>query len=231
MIQDQTTLDDLIAESIRNAISSDSIQAKVEAAADKAISEAISNAFGYSSPFRKGVEETIKSILPIPRAEDLARFADATRELLQRRLSTIANDTAKQHLEEVIEKILPDNPIVTFDELKEAFEEKCKDEIQTSSCECREDYDLEYTWEIERSSSTYSKDYWDLIVSSEPDASRYGGKSQSLRFKAVDGTTDLFECWCADGFDGAKGKIFYGPLYGFDLMVWRLASGLAKLKK
>jgi hypothetical protein len=233
MIEEQTSLDDLIADSIRNALQSDSIKKRVQEAADKAISDAISGAFGYSSPFRKGIEEAIREILPIPRAQDLAVFADATRELLQRRLATVASETAKTHLEEVIEKILPSDPVITLKELEEAYKDKLMDENR-DECSC-DDY-VAYTWEIEQDSTHHIESmrrYWDLYFAPTEDESRYGSKTQTLRFKPTEANPELHECWTTSGFDKQQlGKtMFVGPLYGFDLMVWRLATGTAKLKK
>ena len=234
MLAEQTSLDGLIADSIRNALNSDAIKQRVEAAADKAISEAISDAFGYSSAFRKGISECMKSVLPIPSAGDLAEFAHATREILQRRLSTLASETARVHLEEVIEKILPDAPIITLAELKEAYLDKIKRDVP-ESCDCHGEYEPEYTWEIERDRSAISSlsKYWDLYFAPEEGASRYGSKTQSLRFKPNSENPLLDDCWNVSGFEEgmSKTRMFVGPLNGFDLMVWRLAVGTAKLQQ
>lgn len=232
MIEEQTTLDDLIADSIRNALNSDAIKQRVEAAADKAIGEAISNAFGYSSPFRKGVEESIKAVLPVIEARDVASFAVAARELIMRRLDTLASETAKAHLEEVITQILPDAPVISMKEFEEAFVEKIMRE-SSDGCDCHgEEYEPPYTWEIEKSSTA---GYWDLVYSAKEDARRYDSTTGTMRFRESRENPGLQECWMVSDTEmpkGANGRIpmFTGPLYGFDLMVWRLGTGTAKLR-
>ncbi len=70
-------------------------------------------------------------------------------------------------------------------------------------------------------------------MSPEEDASRYSAKDVvTLRFRPLEGTEGLHECWHASvgRDDKLVGSIFAGPMYGFDAMVFRLATGTAKLK-
>ena len=227
MISEETSLDELIAQSIRNAISADSIRAKVEAAADKAIGEAISNAFGYNSPFRKGLEETVKNVIQVPEDKEVAVFANATRELIQRRLTTLASDTAKAHLSEVLEKVLPSNPVVTLKDLEEEFQSKLKQDDSYES----DGYEADYRWDVEKSTTSSLSGYWDLIVSANPNARDFADETIRLRFQPSKDDPELFVCWNVTGIDKPNKQIFTGPLYGFDLLVWRLATGVAKLSR
>jgi len=225
------SLDVLVKNAINNAICSESIVLKVQAAADKAITEAIDSAFGYNSEFRKGITEAIKSSLPIVDATDLATFANAVRSVLQQRLANAAFDTAREHLNEVLEKLLPEHSVISIDNLKSEYLDKVREDASRGHCDEEED-DPEITWVVEPSKD--SSKYWDLWMSPEEDAQRYGGKDVViLRFRPVEGSTGLHECWHASvgGKDRLVNSLFEGPLYGFDAMVFRLATGTAKLQK
>ena len=104
------------------------------------MSESIDAAFGYNSEFRKGIAKAIEEVVPIPKADDLALFANAVREVLQRRLANLASDTAREHLDELLKKILPDSREIAIDELKKAYIDKIKSEAS------REYDDEEITW-------------------------------------------------------------------------------------
>lgn len=232
MIMESQSLDSLVKAAISDAITSDNIAARVKASSEKAIAESIDAAFGYNSDFRKGISKAIAEVIPIAKADDLAVFANAVREVLQRRLANLAADTAREHLDSVLEKLLPESGIITIDELKKAYIEKIKSEESSSDCSCEEyDGDPDITWQIDKGS--HGK-YWDLWMSPEEDASRFGGKDViALRFRNVDNCPeDIHECWNATvgGSDKLVGSLFAGPLYGFDAMVFRLATGTAKLK-
>lgn len=226
------TLDALVGEAIANALTSESIAKRVQVAAEKAVGEAIDSAFSYGSKFRKGIEESIKQVLPITDADDLAVFGNAVRVLIQRRLATLASETASEHLKGVLDHLFPDGRDVTMKELRKAYIEKLKSEASRSDCSCDEgDYEPEYTWKEETGS--HGK-YWDLWMSAEDDASRYSGKDViTLRFRPVDGAIDLHECWNASvgRTDMQLSSLFMGPLFGFDAMVFRLATGTARLRK
>lgn len=226
------TLDALVGEAIANALTSESIAKRVQVAAEKAVGEAIDSAFSYGSKFRKGIEESIKQVLPITDADDLAVFGNAVRVLIQRRLTTLASETAAEHLKGVLDHLFPDGRDVTIKKLREAYVEKLKSEASRSDCSCDEgDYEPEYTWKEE--TGDHSK-YWDLWMSPEEHASRYSGKDViALRFRPVGDSPDLHECWNAHvgRTDMQLSSLFMGPLFGFDAMVFRLATGTARLKK
>lgn len=230
LVENQS-LDTLVSEAITNAINSDAIAKKVQAAAEKAIAETIDAAFGYNSMFRDGIKKAIGQVLPIANADDVAVFGNAVREILQQRLTRLASETAEAHLAKVIDDLLPESPVVTLKDLKEAYVDKLKEEATRHDCHCDESGDdPDFTWQIDQGS--HDK-YWDLWMSPEPYASRYGGKDLiTLRFRPV-GDSDLHQCWHASlgGHDCKVGSLFSGPLYGFDAMVFRLATGIAKLQK
>lgn len=228
------SLDGLIQDSIRNSLNSEKLAKKVQDAADKAVSDAIESAFGYGSPFRKGVEAAIKQVLPIVDATDLAQFATATREVLQRRLANLASETAKEHLGELLDALCPEKPVITMAELRSEYIEKLREDASSSDhchCEDIEDDDLEFTWEVERSGSGITGTYWDLVIAPKPDSYRYDKSTVMLRFR--DKEDGLSECWSvAVGKEAEAIKsIFSGPLRGFDAMVFRLATGTAKLQR
>lgn len=234
------TLDSLVQSAIRDALRAESLTDHVKKAADKAVREAVDGAFGYNSEFAKGLKETVKQVLPTTSADDLAEFSHAVRELIRRRLTNLASDTAKTHLDEVLSKILPDDPVITLDDLKVAYKKKLQEQISRNDlCHCEEvdeEY-LDFTWHVDtgNDSDVLTSRYWDLWMSPEPGASRYGGKDViTLRFKSPfdQKDSDLFECWDASVGSNEKliGSLFTGPLYGFDAMVFRLRTGTAKLK-
>lgn len=225
------SLDTLVSAAITNALNSESIVKRVQVAADKAVAEAIDGAFGYSSKFREGIQKAICDVLPITKADDLSNFAQAVREVLQRRLANLASDTAREHLDTVLESLLPESSVITIDELKVAYIDKLKDKASLGDCSCEEQPDeLDISWNIEKGNHDR---YWDLWMSPEEDSTRYGGKDVvTLRFRPLYGTDGLNECWSASAYgkDQLAGSLFAGPLYGFDAMVFRLATGTAKLK-
>lgn len=226
------SLDSLVSEAIANALTSESIAKRVQLAAEKAVGESIDSAFGYGSKFRKGMEEAIRDVLPITKTDDLAVFANAVRVLIQRRLATLASETAAEHVGKVLDKLFPAGTDITIKELREAYVEKLKSNASHSDCSCDEgDYEPEYTWNEE--TGDHSK-YWDLWMSPEVDAARYSGKDViALRFRPVGDSPDLHECWNAHvgRTDMQLSSLFMGPLFGFDAMVFRLATGTARLKK
>lgn len=236
-MSEEVSLDKLVEESVKRALCSSAIAQQVEKAAEKAISESIESAFSYGSEFRKGIKRVVGQILPIVSATDLATFSHAIRHLIEKRLENLASETAAEHVSEVLNAVLPDKSVITIDELKSSYIEKLKWNASKDSdgyeCHCDDDEaEIEFAWNVEKSQSS-CKDYWDLWMSPDPDSSRYGGKDVvTLRFKAIDGMDGLHECWSANAGYGDIGvkSLFSGPLYGFDALVFRLGTGLAKLK-
>lgn len=227
--QEQQTLDSLVKQSIERAITSDAIKERVQAATDKAVSESIDSVFSYNSDFRNGIKKAIAAALPTVDVTDLACLSHSVRHLIQKRLATLASETAAEHVGKVLGDLLPEGNVIAIKQLKEAYEEKLRGLAIDEECYCEIRNELVYSWNIERS-SLGSGGYFDLWMSPHEDASRYGGKDVvTLRFKPVgDG---LYECWNANAGYGDVGvnSLFVGPLYGFDAMVFRLGTRLAKL--
>lgn len=232
-----TSLDGLIQDSIRNVLSSDKLVAQVERAAEKAVSEAIESAFSWNSPFRKGINEAVLAVLPVVDVTDIANFANAVQVVIRQRLANLADDTVKTHVEPLLDKLFPNAPLITMAELKEAYIEKVKSNLRDSrECHCDDEdddeEDPEITWEIDYGSSGSTiRNYWDLILAPEAETRRYDPKAVALRFKDLE--SGLSECWHVSngGTEQKFGSLFNGPLHGFDAMVFRLATGTAKLQK
>ena len=225
-----STIEEQVVEAAAEALQSLEIKKYASEAAEKAIKAAIDDAFNYNSTYRKALQENIRKVLPIVEVEDLAHFAAAVRDVVQQRLVNLANETAQEHVGKLIERLVPDSPIVTLAELREEYERKLmQDRAVDDNCECREEEDLDYAWHIE---SGGADGYWDLWMNDDPEASRYGSGSMSLRFRKCKGT-NLHECWHFSGDTEKRFEkgLFSGPLYGFDVLVFRLVSGTSKLRK
>lgn len=228
-----TSLNDLVAESVEAALRSEAVAEKIKTAAEKAISESITEAFNYRSEFRKNITDTIQQVLPVVNATDLACFANSVRLVIQSRLANLANETARVHIDELLERLLPDNPVITMKELREEFKESIRD--SSDACDCEgEGYEPEFLWSVIRDSGSLLGNYWDLVVSKDPEAGRYDNNSITFRFRDLE--SGLAECWHinGDGYSHREGQkansLFAGPLRGFDAMAFRLGTGIAKLK-
>lgn len=225
-------VDDLIAQAVSAALTSDAIQEKVKKSAEKAVSEAIDQAFGYGSEFRKGLADSISKVLPITREQDLATFAQAVREVVKLRLQTCASETAAEHVGSAIETLLPEERVIYIDEFRKAFLDKIKND-NPEHCDCHGDYEPEHTWEVER--PDWSETTRFLYFGSDEGMSRYDAETSSLAFH-VKG--EIGRCYHAElrhkkddrhrVVDDVR-AIFAGPLYGFHSMLFRLATGLAVL--
>lgn len=230
--QSGCTLDEMMKDAIKAALSAEDLHKKCQKAAEAAVAQAIESAFSRSSPFVEMVTKAVKDALPIVRPDELGEFAHAVRIVVQNRLLNLASETARQQMDMVLEKLLPDSRVITIEELREAFVDKVRNKQSISDCECHDsDYEPEITWRTEFSGSV---DGWfDLIISDEADASRYSGKDTiSLRMKPSSEDKDLQECWyfsVGRSENLSTAKLFMGPLYGFDAMAFRLAVGTAKL--
>lgn len=223
------TLDQLITQGIQNALQSPTLITAVKVHAEKAVNDAVQSAFGYSSPFREGLTQAVKAALPTVDMDDMASFAVAVRELLQRRFGQMADVTAKANLDHMLNEILPVKTELSYEELRDAFRKKVRKE-SGYECSC-EDLDSEYTWDEGESGSC--EGYWDLTCALKPGVSRYSDKGVvNLRFRLMKDTRDLHECWAASVGQNAIGvsSLFSGPLYGFDAMVFRLATGHSRLR-
>lgn len=226
------TLDDMMKDAIKAALSAEDLHEKCQKAAERAISEAIDAAFSRRGPFVEMVTNAVKDALPVVRPDDMSQFAHSVRLVVQKRLLNLASETAQQQMDMVLKKLVPDSTVITIDELREAFIEKVRNKHSISECECHDsDYEPEITWRTEFSESV---DGWfDLIISDEADASRYSGKDTiSLRMKPSVEDKDLQECWhfsVGRSENLSTAKLFMGPLYGFDAMAFRLAVGTARL--
>lgn len=227
-----TSLNELVAESVEAALKSEAVAEKIKVAAEKAISESITEAFNYRSEFRKNITDTIQEFLPVVNATDLACFANSVRLVIQSRLANLANETARVHIDELLERLIPDNPVITMEELREEF----KDSIRESSdvCDCEDEgHEPEFLWSVVRDSGALGN-YWDLVVSKDPEAGRYDRDTITFRFRDLE--SGVAECWHIDGNgysqrEGQKANsLFAGPLRGFDAMAFRLGTGIAKLK-
>lgn len=230
--QSESTLDSLMHNAIKVALSAEDLQEKCQKAAERAVAEAIDAAFARRGPFVEMVTNAVKDALPVVRPDDMSQFAHSVRLVVQNRLLNLASETARHQMDMVLKKLIPDSKVITIEELREAFVEKVRNEHSIAGCECHDsDYEPEITWRTEFSESV---DGWfDLIISDEADASRFSGKDTiSLRMKPSSEDKDLQECWYfsvgrSDNLSTAK--LFMGPLYGFDAMAFRLAVGTAKL--
>jgi hypothetical protein len=231
-----TSLDAIVQTAVQNALQSEAIAKAVSTAAEKAVASAIENAFGYSSKFRKSLEEAVSHVLPMTDVRDLAVFTNATREVINRRLSRLAIDTAAEYLKPVFEQLLPDSPVITLKELQEAYEDKLKSD-DLDGCSCHGDDTPDYMWKIEQSSTTsavMSQNGWfDLWMNPDPDAARYSKDTIALRFLPSRDDPSLFTCWHVDhGSSKCEwGSLFSGAVFGFDALVFRLGTGVAKLSK
>lgn len=227
-----STLDDMMRDAIKVSLSAEDLHKKCQKAAEAAVAQAIDAAFSRSSPFVEMVTNAVKDALPVVRPDDMGEFAHSVRLVVQNRLLNLASQTARQQMDMVLNKLVPDSKVITIDELREAFIEKVRNEHSIADCECHDsEYEPEITWRTETSKNV---DGWfDLIISDEADASRYSGKDTiSLRMKPSSEDKDLQECWYfsvgrSDNLSTAK--LFMGPLYGFDAMAFRLAVGTARL--
>ncbi len=223
------TLDSLMRQSITDALQADRLLVTCRNAAEKAIDQAISDAFNYSSPFLKMIKQAVAQSLPIVDVDELAVFTDAVRQVVQKRLANMADETARRQMDIVLEKLLPDATVITMKDFHEAYIAKVRDKHSIDNCECVDsDHEPEHTWTIKKSKNVDG--YWDLNIADSEDADRYGKNSISLRFNSG-GEPDLHKCWYArvGTSDQLAGSIFCGPLYGFDAMLFRLYTGTAKL--
>jgi len=227
-----TSLNDLVAESVEAALKSEAVAEKIKVAAEKAISESITEAFNCRSEFRKNITDTIQEVLPVVNATDLACLANSVRLVIQSRLANLANETARVHIDELLERLIPDNPVITMEELREEF----KDSIRESSdvCDCEDEgHEPEFLWSVVRGSGALGN-YWDLVVSKDPEAGRYDRDTITFRFRDLE--PGVAECWHINGNGYSKregqkaNSLFVGPLRGFDAMAFRLGTGIAKLK-
>lgn len=222
-------LDTLVQQVIQERINSGDVRKQIEKAATKAIDDAIDSAFGYSSPFRKSMEASIKEVLPVTNPTDLSAFAHAVREVITAKLGSVADETAAKHVGELIESLLPDDPIITLGELHDAFKEKI---LKGSGCHCDDDGDnLPHTFEIEESTSEITgTKFFHLWCSEEEGASQYGSKVMNFAFHVLE--SGLAECYSVNvGGKKQEYGMFIGPMYGFDAMVFRLATKTAKLDR
>ena len=157
----------------------------------------------------------------------------ALRLVIQSRLANLANETARVHVDELLERLLPDNPVITMEDLKEAFKESVRDSSDACDCES-EGYEPEFLWDVVRDASSSLQNYWDLVVSKDPEAGRYDKDTIVFRFRDLE--SSLAECWhiSGNGYSKREGQtansLFAGPLRGFDAMAFRLGTGIAKLK-
>jgi hypothetical protein len=223
------SLEELIANSVRNALNAEAIQERVQAAATKAVEESIDSAFRYNSEFRKSITTAVETVLPTVDATMLARFAHAAREVIQNRLGNLANETAKAHVDEVLNKILPDSTVITFKDLKEAYQEKIRDQRAIDDCSCVEDEDFDWLCEIDQSGTVSG--YWHVTFGPD-EGQTYSSDNVRLAFcpKDRDSSNSLYECYNVNGGDPQNfTSLFVGALYGFDAMVFRLATGTSFL--
>lgn len=227
------TLDDLIAESVSAALNSDSIRIKVQAAAAAAITEAIKDAFGYSGPFRKQIKEAVEKVLPSVSTDDFIDFAAATREIIQTRLASLANETAKQHIQSMLDDMLPGESVIELSELKKEFARYVAElRNQESGCHCDEDDEssVDFYWEVERSIDSTMKQYWYIHCSADEDSSKYSSKNFILRMREDD--DGLSECWSVNmNNEEIKATMFAGPHFGWIAKLYRLKTGLLKVRK
>lgn len=222
---------DAVAAAIKRSLDPDNIGLLAQVAADKAVASAIDSAFSYNSPFCKQLTTVIKQVLPLTTVEDLTVFTHAVQAVIRGRLTNLANETAKTHIEEVMKRLLPDEPIIHIDALKKAFEGKLVQEIQAEDpCRCDdEEADIpDYMWLIQPAEGKTTLNYWHLYIDKDAAARKYGSNTISLAFRELDDEPGLHQCYAVRNVRQDH-SLFMGPLYGFDSMLFRLGTGLAKL--
>ena len=189
---EQVSLDAVVADAVTKALSSESIGNRVQMAAEKAVGEAIENAFGYRGPFRESVKQAIEKVLPLVSSDDLTTFAHAVDSVVKQRLTTLANETAEKYVGELMDNMLPKDPVITLADLREAYVESVREKGR-DDCDCH-DYDDEpdITWEIEESDTLGV--YFHLWFADTADVSRYSSESSWMAFR-TDEETGLAECY------------------------------------
>ncbi len=219
------TLDAKIKKVMTESLEGDAIGESIEKHCSEAIDSVIRDAFSYSSDFRKALKAKVESVMPVLDETDLAVFVNAVRHVTQSRLVSLADDQAKKVVGEMLDKLLPDGNVITFEEFEKSFREKLN--IDEDAYE-HEMVDHDYTFELIESET--SDGFFDLKCSEDCDAGDYCHGTTSLRFKT--GEDGLLECWYVKmgSVEIPKDSPFVGPLYGFDAMVFRLYTGAARLK-
>lgn len=226
-------LDKVVSDAVQAALTSDAIKEKVQTAATKAVSEAIDSAFGYNSAFRKSLQEAITQVLPITREQDLATFSQAVREVVKVRLQAVAHETAATHVGKAIDDLLPDEPVIFIEDLREEYVAYLKNEARVENCHCEDDSEPEHTFEIETPSWSDKTRF--VYFAEEAELSQYDSGVSCLAF-SMNG--ECGRCYHANlrekkdtrhSVSSEIQKMFAGPLYGFHSMLFRLATGVAEL--
>lgn len=217
-------LDTIVKDSMAAALEGEGVKEAVDIACKKAIESVISDAFGYNSDFRKQLKAKVEEVMPVVDVDDLAVFTSAVRQVVTASLTGLANEQAQKVVGGMLEELVPEGRVITVDDLESAFRAKISDYDEDPDSEY-----LEFLWELENSGVD---GYFDLTCSEDENASRYSGKSTTLRFTKPD-ENGLSECYSATFGDIniSKDQPFVGPLYGFDAMVFRLYTRTSKLKR
>lgn len=223
-IESGQTIESLVAESIENVLKSDAISEKIKGAAESAIESAIREAFGHGSRFRKSLREKIDQAIPIVDVDELSWFSNAVMVVIRERLSRLSDETARVHVGKVLDELIPNSSVIELKDLKVRFSEKVKwDAMIEAHGDCD---DMDFLWREEKSEKS---DYWDLLISTDPDAGPFDKETIRMRFRPSSDDHSIHECWHVNR--EYSGTLFAGPLFGFDAMLFRLATGISKLRK
>lgn len=231
--QELTALQRLLVEEAAKQVAAVNFVELVEKEVSKCIKHAVTDLFSYSGPVAKQIKEAVLKAGILTDEDDLGKFTVAVRETVKAKLNNAANKAAAQSVGEMLERLLPEQNVISLKELKRLFREKVNrvsDYAEEDDYEDDED-DGDYLWEI--SSSSSSVGYWDLAANATRREGKYGNDSVFMRFHPCSEQPELDVCW---GIRTGEHKhelqaMFAGPLYGFDAAVWRLGSGVAKLSR
>jgi hypothetical protein len=231
------TLEQLIASAIRKSLNSDKLAEVIQKAAAEAVSDSIKQVFSYNSEFRKSASAAIQAAMPIVREGDVAFFTHAVNELVKKRLASAAQKTAEENIGPVLDQLLPPSPVISLAEFKEAFVQKLRDQYASDhDCDSDDidDDEFDYTWEVKQGSG----DYWHLRISYESDEKSYSTKNLNLAFSPYNPSAELsgsvlyecYHCYWSDS-DVQWSRMFAGPLYGFDCLLFRIATKIARVSR
>lgn len=226
-------IDQMVIEAVNNALTSESVKAAISKAATdmvtRTVQELLSNYGPVCKPLREGLEQAIPILV-----DDMqfANFGNIIREVIKRRTANIAEAAAVRQLDEVFDRLLGGNvAVVTLEDIADAFREDYKQAKDGNG----EQY---FTMSLEKSGSTVG--YYDLRIDPREGRDEYGSKyvircREADQHKSADeitGERGLLEVWHVTiGDKEYTSSLFTGPLFNFDAILFRLFTGMVKIRR
>ncbi len=215
-------ISDAVLESLTKLVSSGKVEEAVDQALGKCVARVISDELDRYSPFGKHLEEQVRKALAVHGDIDLPSYNDVILKIVRAQIETRTKASIESAVAEQLKELLTPAPeTIKLSELAAKYLEMVK-EKQEGGCVC---YGEEHgiTVIVEASDMHLTSDYHHIYL----DESTNKSKRDCAIDIGISGKGSIY--WLAFKNQDVEKRMFAGPFYGFERMLFQMKAAGTKL--